>query len=204
MIKNFNIFEQSKFWDDFINKINKGILPKEPPDINNIKKIIKLKPHGKVLDISIGDGSHSEYFIKKGYDVYGTDISELSINTMKQKYPKYNWIVHDTEKRLPYPDKTFDIVFSRLSIHYFSKNKISDILSDIHRIIKRGGILFVMVKISNVGINDTDKKLYTQKEWNNLISNKFVIIDEIIENKKAYSFEKESNILQIIAKKHNI
>jgi len=193
------ILESSEMWNDFINKINTGIIPKDPPE-KDIDILMELKPSGKVLDISIGDGANSEYFIENGYNVYGTDISDVAINTISEKHPEYNWIVHDTENNFPYQDNMFDIVFAKLSLHYFSKEKTYEIMNDIHRILKTDGVFYFMVKISNSGNINTNKKSYTKEEWEDFISD-FNIIDEIAENRKAYSFEKSaSNLLIIIAK----
>jgi ubiquinone/menaquinone biosynthesis C-methylase UbiE len=203
LIKIFEDFNSVKnVWNDFINKINNGIIPKDPPDTKIIDKLANLKPSGNVLDISIGDGSNSEYFIKKGYNVYGTDISDLAISTMKKKYPKYNWKEHDTEQKFPYEDNKFDIVFARLSLHYFSKESIVNILNDIYRILKVNGILYIMVKINNIGNIDTVKKSYIKNDWLDMVKNNYIIIDNKVKNKKVYSFEKsESQILEIIAEK---
>jgi len=189
-------------WDDFIDKINKNIIPKDNPDIENINKLMENITTGKVLDISIGDGVQSEYFINNGYDVYGTDISKLAIKTMKNKYPNYTWIVHDSKNKFPFGDNMFNIIFARLSLHYFSKDIILNILNEINRMLTIDGMLFIMVKISNTGNINTNKKSYSQKEWIELLSNNFNIIDSNLEYKKAYSFEKDkSNILEIFLKK---
>ena len=39
MIKKFRIFESSALWDDFINKVNTGVIPKDSPDTKNIDKL---------------------------------------------------------------------------------------------------------------------------------------------------------------------
>ena len=204
-LKKYNEFvleSSAEMWNDFIDKINTGIIPKDPPE-KDIDKLMELKHSGKVLDISIGDGANSEYFIENGYDVYGTDISDLAIDTISEKYPEQNWIVHDTENKFPYQDNMFDIVFAKLSLHYFSKEKIYEIMNDIYRILKTGGVFYFMVKISNSGNINTNKKSYSKEEWEDFISD-FNIIDEVDEYRKAYSFEKSpSNLLTIIAIKES-
>jgi ubiquinone/menaquinone biosynthesis C-methylase UbiE len=202
-IKRFNIFESSAIWDDFIDKINKGILPKDEPDVVTIDNLCSFIPIGsKILDISIGDGVYSEYFIENGFDVYGTDISDLAIDTMKKKYPDYTWIVHDTLEKFPFSDKYFNLVFARLSLHYFKKEDIENILLDISRILKDNGYLYIMVKISNTGNITTGKNSYSVEDWIDLLSNHFNIIEKNEEIKKAYSFEKEkSYIFEVIGKK---
>jgi SAM-dependent methyltransferase len=206
MITKFKLYEAfnsaAEVWDDFIDKVNIGIISKDPPDVKNIDKLTSIKGSGDVLDISVGDGSNSEYFIENGYNVYGTDISPLAIKTIEEKYPQHTWIVHDTENSFPFGDNKFDIIFSRLSIHYFSQESVSNILGDIYRILKPGGVLFIMVKITEVGNIDTGKKQHSKESWIQLVDEQFEIVETKSENRKAYTFEKApSNLLEIIAKK---
>lgn len=203
MITEFRIFESKELWNDFINKVNTGILPKDLPDVKNIDKLSSLIPSkSKVLDISIGDGAHSEYLIEKGFDVYGTDISDLAINTMKEKYPEQTWIVHDTLEKFPFSNNFFDLVFARLALHYFKKEEVDKVLIDIKRILKPNGYFFMMVKTSGTGNLSTGKILYTDEEWLNMISCHLQVIKYESFYKKAYSFEKDSsNLFQLIAKK---
>lgn len=203
MIKNFKVFESAQVWNEFIDKVNKGIIPKDPPDTKTITKLISLIPSGsKVLDLSIGDGSNSEYFIERGFDVYGTDISDLAIKTMKNKYPDHTWIVHDTLDKFPFQDNFFNLVFARLALHYFKKEEIEKILFDINRILKDSGYLYIMVKCSDTGNLNTGKISYSSDDWLEMLSKKFEIVSSTEELRKAYSFEKElSNLFEIVAKK---
>lgn len=202
MITKFKIFENKELWNSWFNKIENGELSKDPPDIKNINKLEKLIPsNSKVLCISVGYGNQVEYFIKKGYQVTGTDIADDAINSLKEKFPKHTFIEHDTENKFPFSDNSFDLVFARLSLHYFSKESIKNILQNISEILKPNGVLFVMVKVTNVGIVETGKKSYTPDEWEEMISKCFNIEESNIENKIVYSFEKSpSFIFEIIAR----
>lgn len=202
-IKKFKTFESVALWNDFIDKINKGIISKDIVDTETIDNIIHYIPSGsKILDISIGDGVYSEYFIEKGFDVIGTDISDLAISTMKEKHSDNTWVVHDTLEKFPFSDNSFDLVFARLALHYFKKEDIERILMDLNRISKKNGYLYILVKISNTSNLDTGKVSYDSDTWINMVSDKFKVIRYRFETKKAYSFEKEpSNLLHIISKK---
>ena len=202
-IKKYKIFESVALWNDFIDKVNKGIIPKDVVDTETIDRLIDLIPSGsKILDISIGDGVYSEYFIENGFDVYGTDISDLAISTMKEKHPDNTWVIHDTLEKFPFLDNSFDLVFARLALHYFKKEDIERILSDINRMLKSSGYLYILVKVSNTHNVDTGKISYDSDTWINIFSEFFKIIEVKKESKKAYSFEREpSNLLHIISKK---
>jgi len=201
-VKKFRAFESLSTWDDFINKVKIGERQKDPPD-EIVGKLSKLIPSdSKVLDISVGYGQNSEYFIERGFDVYGTDISELAIKEMKEIYPDYNWIVHDTLEKFPFKNNYFDLIFARLSLHYFKKEDVDRILLDIFRMTKINGYFYVMVKCSNTGNLDTGKISYTSEEWLNMILKYFSLVSSKEDVKKAYSFEKfPSNVIEIIARK---
>jgi len=182
-------------WNKFNLKLINNILKNSYE--KDIHKLIKLKPNGSVLDISIGNGINSEFFIKNGYDVYGTDISKIAIKNMSKKYPNHNWLKHNTKNKFPYKKNMFDIIFAKFSLHYFSKKSLYHIMNDIYRILKPNGIFYIMIKLSNTGNTNTNKKIYTINEWFNFIKN-FRLIDTHIKIKKAYSFEKNKSIILTI------
>jgi ubiquinone/menaquinone biosynthesis C-methylase UbiE len=133
--------------------------------------------------------SNSKYLYKKGFDVYGIDISEIAVDKAKKEIPEGHWIEHDlTEGHLPFNDNMFDVVFSRLSLHYFDNETTMKILDDFCRVLKRDGLLFVSVKIANIGNINTGKVMRTTDEWIKMIEKKFEVTEyeEIV--KKPYEF----------------
>jgi len=46
---------------------------------------------------------------------------------------------------LPFGDSLSDLIIADLSLHYFTKEKTSDILSDIHRVLSESGYLLCRV-----------------------------------------------------------
>lgn len=51
----------------------------------------------------------------------------------------------DVSKPLPFEENTFDVIYAHLSLHYFSKEQTNAILSEIQRVIKRGGIFATLL-----------------------------------------------------------
>lgn len=54
--------------------------------------------------------------------------------------------LENVAKVLPYHDNYFDYVYARLVLHYLSKIDLQVAISEIHRILKKGGKLFVVVR----------------------------------------------------------
>ena len=57
--------------------------------------------------------------------------------------------IEDVSKPLPYKDGAFDFIYARLVLHYLPKAELVQALSELHRVLKDSGKLFVVVRSSN-------------------------------------------------------
>jgi len=102
------VFEEySKYYDLlYKDKDYKG-------EVDYIDELIKIyHPHAKtVLDLGCGTGKHDHYLTKKGYNVYGVDISEEMISqAIKENNDATTYSVGDM--RYIELNKCFDVVIS--------------------------------------------------------------------------------------------
>ncbi len=133
-------------WDDIFTE--KGKIFLEPhPEMERISKLLKDKGVKRVLDLGCGTGRHLLFFKKKGFEVYGMDASPKGISIAKQWLLEENLKVeiklHKMEKKFPYEDNFFDAIISIQVIHH---NKLKEILitvSEIGRVLRKGGIIFI-------------------------------------------------------------
>jgi len=54
--------------------------------------------------------------------------------------------IEDVAAPLPYADGSFDYVYARLVLHYLSKRALDKALAELHRVLKVGGRLFIVVR----------------------------------------------------------
>ncbi|MFX1310740.1 MAG: class I SAM-dependent methyltransferase [Promethearchaeota archaeon] len=133
-------------WDEIFSE--KGKVFTEPhQDMEKIVKLFEEKGVQKILDIGSGTGRHLIYFSKKGFEVYGMDASPKGISIAKhwlsEEDLKAEIILHRMEEKFPYEDNFFDAIISIQVIHH---NRMKDILftvSEIERVLKKGGIIFI-------------------------------------------------------------
>lgn len=150
-----------------------------------------LPNKGDILEISCGNGADSIYLTNKGYDVTATETCQEYIDYVS-KY--INCINHDTRNKFPFTDKSFDLIYSRLGLHYFTKEELSKIFSELNRLTKK--YLVFTVKIQQDDIN-TGKIILNESEWEELVSENFNIISST--TKEGTLYNSKSKWLEIVA-----
>ena len=95
---------------------------------------------GTLLDLGCGVGQYSVHFANKGFDVTSADISERALEYLGRKMPDIKTVRLDMTKPLPFADKSFDVVFANLSIHFFSEKDTVSLIGEVKRILKDNGV----------------------------------------------------------------
>ncbi|MBW2993194.1 methyltransferase domain-containing protein [Candidatus Woesearchaeota archaeon] len=111
----------------------------------HITQFIEPKPNDNLLDVGCGSGISTRFWQCK---TFGIDPSEELINIAKQKDPDGDYLIASAEK-LPFPDKSFDIVTSVTAIHNF--NDIEKALNEIKRVAKDRVVLSILKKSEKAG-----------------------------------------------------
>lgn len=109
---------------------------------------------GKILEIGTGNGGDANYFQSLGYEVIATDFSEEALKIARTNSRNIEFINLDTSEGLPFEDKSFDVVYSHMALHYFDQKTTRKIFEDIHRVLKTGGVFATMTNTSE----DPEKK----------------------------------------------
>ena len=198
-------FKEDEYW--------KGRTDKSLEDdiwIEDYKEFFDKK--GKCLDLGCGIGQYSKILMEYGYDVTSADISRLALNKVKE-FNK-NVIQIDMREKLPFKNEEFDLVFASLSIHYFSDSDTKKLITEIRRILKKGGLFIGSVKeIKELHkIKDTAKELEYHFYLN---KNKYIRLFDVkdlenyldifnvvkIDERESIRFNNKKNYLIFIVKK---
>jgi len=130
---------------------DKGI-PGERADIgleNNVRskrehlqryEYASKRVEGKILDIGCGTGYGSKMLHDANNKVYGIDVSLGAIGYAAKNYPRPEYICGSAEK-LPFDDECFDAITAFEVIEHVSNPYKT--LSELHRVLKKGGDLFI-------------------------------------------------------------
>lgn len=106
---------------------------------------IELLKGKTVLDAGCAFGRDTAAFSQEGLDVTGIDLSEGLLNKAKELYPTLNFQKMDV-RSLDFKDESFDGVWSHATLLHLNDQDLSKALSEINRVLKPEGALFVSFK----------------------------------------------------------
>lgn len=107
------------------------------------------EPSSQVLELGCGVGNDSVAFAKAGHTVLATDFSEVAITKNSERFkdiPNLFFEVLDISMPVEFKDNRFDVVYARLSLHYFSAEITKKVFEEIHRVLRPDGFLCFICK----------------------------------------------------------
>lgn len=116
-----------------------------------IEKEKEFPKNSIIVDLGGGTGADALYFLEHGHKVILMDISDYSLNVAKKKAQelglKLQVLQSDlNDKKIELASNSVDIVYARLSLHYFDAEATAEIFKEINRILKPGGKATLTVK----------------------------------------------------------
>ena len=96
-----------------------------------------------ILDFGCGSGRDTRYFLTKGYDVEATDGSEEMVRIASENTGIE--VKHMLFQELDEAEK-YDGIFACASILHVKYQELPDIMTRLHRALKKNGILYVSFK----------------------------------------------------------
>ncbi|MCB1112947.1 MAG: class I SAM-dependent methyltransferase, partial [Chlamydiia bacterium] len=108
------------------------------PEVKAKAFLSYLAPKSKILDLGCGPGRDSKFFVDKGYEVIGVDISPQMIALARNSVPQANFLVSDIES-LKLNDESIDAIWASASLLHVSKKAMSGVLENLYRTLKPEG-----------------------------------------------------------------
>ena len=103
--------------------------------------------HGKrILEVGVGAGTDHLQWARAGAQCNGVDLTDAAIETTRARLALYGFqsnLQRIDAELLPFPDNSFDIVYSWGVIHH--SERPGQIIEEIRRVLKPGGIFIGMM-----------------------------------------------------------
>lgn len=131
-----------------------------------IVKFSKTIPGKRIIDIGCGPGHDSYMFAKLGFDVLGIDYSTAMIKAaekLEKTEHKPTFQVQDMRDLSHFGDNSFDGAWICSSIFHISKEKVSDFLEELKRVLVPNGRVFISFKEGTENEALVEEEKYGQK-----------------------------------------
>lgn len=129
---------QENYYKEWIEKQMKQRVPMWK---RRLKELIKHKKAGRLLDVGFGSGTFLKLAREEGFDVFGTEISEYACHYAKNILGID--VIKGELEAARLPSKSFDLVTLWHCLEHLPNPKAT--LKEIHRILKKDGLLVVAV-----------------------------------------------------------
>jgi len=127
------------FYENYWNRDKAA--PEKDPTTNQRARLLfrtlkrqMLESPLSVLDAGCGNGYLTNLLSEKGYHIVGIDLSDKAMKKARGSYPGLDFKVCSLENRLPFKEKTFDVVWSTEVIEH---------IYGVNRALKLKGLFFI-------------------------------------------------------------
>ena len=110
---------------------------------------IKEAGLSRVLDLGCGNGRHTVFLKKKGFDVWGLDNAPVGIQMahewLNQEHLVAPLVMADVHAPFPFMDNSFDGLISTRVIHHATQARVLGAVHEIIRVVRKGGMILITV-----------------------------------------------------------
>jgi len=121
----------SDLWDDYTIQNEQSL---ENPSKFIYHTVLALGARN-VLEAGCNVGNNLRDF-PKTFDVEGFDLSEYAIDKCRKQYPEFKFKLGSIAK-IPYPDSSFDLVFTRAVLIHIKSNEVKQVMNELLRVSKK-------------------------------------------------------------------
>lgn len=130
-------------WDSFYKQNNVEIMPWYEKNLDlDLSEEVQFLKKGNFLDLGTGPGTQAIELAKRGFRVTGSDISRLAIEKARLSTKNVNFEIDDILNS-KFESESFDYILDRGCFHVLSIDDRATYLSQIKRILKKNGIIFL-------------------------------------------------------------
>jgi SAM-dependent methyltransferase len=105
--------------------------------------IQRAQASGSILDVGCGTGRLLTHLPAQQYQRYGIDISEGMVRQARKKDARLQ-CTRASATAIPYPDNTFDVVFSAAVLHHLAEPEpVQQAIVEMVRVTKAGGTAII-------------------------------------------------------------
>ena len=102
-------------------------------------KELDISSDTQILDLCCGAGQTTKFLVAQSDRVTGLDVSPIALSRAADQVPQAKY-VEGLAQKMPLADNQFDLVHTSSALHEMTSEELEQILQEVHRVLKPGGI----------------------------------------------------------------
>lgn len=176
----------TEYWNNYYS---------QNPNINEpslfARTIEKKMSKGKtILELGCGNGRDSIYFSQSGFNVTAIDASDGVIKKLKRENSEDNicFICDDFVSSAAIFSGQYDYVYARFSLHAINEEQETEVLYNVYKVLKQGGMFFIEVRSINDELCGKGKKVGDNAYIFDGHFRRFVEMEKLVKKMKQVGF----------------
>ena len=109
----------------------------------------------RVVDVGCGSGELVRWMRSQGADAVGVECGEVMMDLARTADPDHpDAYLDGVGQDLPLPDASADVVVMSYSLHHVPRDEMVNTLSEAHRVLATGGLLYVVEPVPEGALHD--------------------------------------------------
>ncbi len=133
------VIKNNNYWNNFYKNFQ---LKKETSFARFVFNKIRYKKNFKILDIACGNGRDTFFFLKKGFQAKGLDISKIAIKNNKKVFRNNFFLKDICSKKFNIQEK-YHFIYSRFFLHAINEKDEDIFFKNIKKISNKKTIFFL-------------------------------------------------------------
>lgn len=123
----------------------RGVVQEQPSQrVVEAARLFRADGANRILDLGCGTGRHTNYVLRKGFEICGCDSSDDALRIARGALPEVQFWLCDMTS-LPCKNGAFDGVLCHAVVQHGTIHTIRKAVLEVQRVLRPGGILFLTV-----------------------------------------------------------
>ena len=132
-------------------------------ELDLLEELLPLEG-ANILELGAGGAEKTRFVAEKAASVLALEVDEHQLAKYKvTEFPSNIRFDYGGAEKIPADDASQDIVLMFMSLHHVPIDKMDDAFSEIHRVLKPGGLLYVSEPVYDGPLEDVYKLFHDEK-----------------------------------------
>lgn len=179
--------DDRKYWDEYYGHVHSEIQSNTYFASHIVEKWLDKRK--SIVEYGCGNGRDCKFFNERGLDVTGVDSSKVTIEHLRKEMEDCEFLCADFSAIEWNPKRTFDVVYSRFSLHAITLRQEMGMLENAYKCLNQNGILCIEARSIKDDLYGKGEKVGEDEYIYNNHYRRFIRLDNLLQRLMDKGFD---------------